>query len=614
MDSSDLEHRLGMTCHVDLSKHGQLGAEALDMTYRDLIDKLPSHLRVFVREQDYAQYSPKDQTTWRFVLRMLTKQLSESAHPIYLEGIEKTGITLDRIPTIDGMNEKLAQLGWGAVVVDGFIPPAIFMEFQARRILPIAEDMRSADHLLYTPAPDIVHEAAGHAPFIVDDDYAEYLQFFGEIGMKALATNADFEVYEAIRHLSIVKESTSATAEDVEAAEQRLSASLAAKNEPSEAALLSRLHWWTVEYGLVGEPDSYYLFGAGLLSSLGESASCLDDTVVRKLPLTVDCIETDYDITTQQPQLFVTTSCRHLSQVLEQFSQGMAFRIGGTQALRKAMASKSVVTAEYSSGLQVSGRLKSIVTDAMGNAVYMSTEGPTQLSCQNEALDGQGIDDHPNGFGSPIGRVQNLTQCLSLYTVDELAEKGIKKGTSVSLDFVSGIIVRGVLEKIERRNHRNVLFTFSGCTVLGPKGELLFDPEWGRYDMAIGDQIHSVFGGAADREKFPLYAKPSRESTPDKGWQSESGVMALYQQLNTWQWQGGLTESGLQAFFNDLKAYPREWLARAELLCMLGCDHPWAATLMAELERFRKNQDQPGMVIDRLLKAMSDEHRKLKAS
>lgn len=584
------------------------------MTYQELIDNLPSHLRVFVKEQDYSQYSPKDQTTWRFVLRMLTRQLSASAHPVYLEGIEKTGITLDRIPTIDGMNEKLAQLGWGAVVVDGFIPPAIFMEFQARRILPIAQDMRSADHLLYTPAPDIVHEAAGHAPFIVDDDYAEYLQFFGEIGMKALATSADFEVYEAIRHLSIVKESSSATTEDVAAAEQRLSASLAAKGEPSEAALLSRLHWWTVEYGLVGRPDHYHLFGAGLLSSLGESASCLDDKAVRKLPLTVDCIETDYDITTQQPQLFVTSSCRHLSQVLEQFSQGMAFRVGGTLALNKAMASKSVVTAEYSSGLQVSGRLKAVVTDAMDNAVYLQTEGPTQLACKNNELDGQGLEAHPDGFGSPIGRIQNLTQCLSLYTVDELAEKGIKKGRKISLDFVSGINVSGVLEKIERRYHRNVIFSFSDCTVLDAKGELLFDPAWGRYDMAVGDQILSVFGGAADRERFPLYATPSHETTPDRGSVSVTGAMALYQQLNDWQWQGGLTDPDLQAFTHRLEDYPEEWLARAELLCLLGVDHPYSRTLMADLESFRTNQDQPGLVIDRLLSDMTNKPEKLKVS
>ena len=103
------------------------------------------------------------------------------------------------------MNDCLRDLDWRAVVVDGFIPPAIFMEFQALKILVIALDMRSADHLLYTPAPDIVHESAGHAPFIVDIDYAEFLQRFGEVGMKAISTKADLEQYEVIRQLSILK-------------------------------------------------------------------------------------------------------------------------------------------------------------------------------------------------------------------------------------------------------------------------------------------------------------------------------------------------------------------------------------------------------------------------
>ncbi|WP_372781563.1 aromatic amino acid hydroxylase [Litorivivens sp.] len=570
------------------------------MTYQNLIDNLPSHLRLFVKEQDYAQYSPKDHTAWRFLMRMLTRQLSQSAHPVYLEGMEKTGITLDRIPTIEGMNEKLSQLGWAAVVVDGFIPPAIFMEFQARRILPIAQDMRSAEHLLYTPAPDIVHEAAGHAPFIVDDDYAEYLQSFGEIGMKALATKADYEVYEAIRHLSIVKESPSATSADIKDAEQRLEKSLAEKGEPSEAALLSRLHWWTVEYGLVGKPEQYHLFGAGLLSSLGESASCLDDQRVRKVPLTVDCINTDYDITSQQPQLFVTSSCRHLSQVLDQFSQGMAFRQGGSAALRKAIASESVATAEYSSGLQVSGRVHNILTDAMDNPIYLSTQGPTQLSHRGSEIEGQGLEEHPEGFGSPIGKVQNLTHCLSDYTVDELAEKGIKRGRAVRLNFVSGITVSGVLEHIERRNHRNVLFSFSHCTVNNAQGEVLFEPSWGRYDMAIGERIASVSGGAADRERYPLYSKPSTESTPN-GTQKDEDValMTIYDQLNIWS--DSPADDDLSRLYGQLKAFPKEWLARCELLCLLGSQHHLTAALVAELEPFKSDDGQPGVIVSRVL-------------
>jgi phenylalanine-4-hydroxylase len=139
----------------------------------ELIARLPQHLRAFALVQDYGRYTPRDHAVWRFTLRRLAAQLEHTAHPIYLEGLSRTGISQDEIPNIENMNVALSELGWSAIVVDGFIPPAIFMEFQALRILVIAQDMRPVEHILYTPAPDIVHESAGHAPFIIDTDYAE---------------------------------------------------------------------------------------------------------------------------------------------------------------------------------------------------------------------------------------------------------------------------------------------------------------------------------------------------------------------------------------------------------------------------------------------------------
>src|SRR5690349_12480216 len=125
---------------------------------------VPPHLRQFVVEQDYARYTGVDQAVWRFVLLQTRSRLIETAHPAYRNGFEATGISVERIPSIAEMNDRLARFGWGAVCVDGFIPPRAFQEFQARGILPIAADMRTLAHLAYTPAPDIIHEAAGHAP------------------------------------------------------------------------------------------------------------------------------------------------------------------------------------------------------------------------------------------------------------------------------------------------------------------------------------------------------------------------------------------------------------------------------------------------------------------
>jgi phenylalanine-4-hydroxylase len=532
------------------------------MTQEEVIATLPRHLRAFVQVQDHARhYTPRDHAVWRFLMLALTRSLRDTAHDVYIEGLARTGIALDHIPSIDEMNACLERIGWRAVVVDGFIPPAIFMEFQALRVLVIALDMRSVEHLLYTPAPDILHESAGHAPFIVDVDYAEFLQRFGEIGMKAIANEHDFALYEAVRALSILKEDPASSAEQIAAAEARLGELAAADVEPSEAALLTRLHWWTVEYGLVGDLGDYRIFGAGLLSSLGESQSCLNDRAVRKLPLTVNAVSVPYDITNTQPQLFVTRSCKHLSQVLDEFAASMAFHRGGADGLRRAIDAATVCTAEYDSGVQVSGRITEVLTDAVGNVTYLRTEGPTQLAWRDSELYGHGIDYHREGFGSPVGLLKDFSRCLSGYTFDELKAHRIIIDERVRLEFLSGIRVEGILRAILRQEHRNLLLTFDDCRVVDLDGRVLFDPAWGTYDMAVGGRIVSVFGGVADRERYQLY-KPL-PSTATHRHADDPGLMALYALLETLE-RGGEGDPGVLR--SGLDDYPREWLLRAEML------------------------------------------------
>lgn len=541
------------------------------MTQQDIVASLPAHLRPFVKIQEYSRYTPRDQAVWRFVMRHLSRHLAKTAHPVYMEGLRRTGIALDHIPSIDEMNSCLAQLGWRAVVVDGFIPPAIFMEFQALKVLVIAIDMRSVDQIFYTPAPDIVHESAGHAPFIVDIDYAEFLQRFGEIGMKAIASQADLEVYEAIRHLSILKGCTSSSAEEIERAEARLQSVNVANSESSEASLLTRLHWWTVEYGLVGEVNDYSIFGAGLLSSLGESRSCLDDDRVRKLPLTVNAVSQPYDITRQQPQLFVTKSCKHLSQVLEEFAASMCFRRGGAESLRTAIAAGSVCTAQYDTGMQVSGVISDAQVDAVGNAIYLQTTGPTQLAWDYREIFGHGVDHHAEGFGSPIGYLKDFSRCLSYYTVDELKAHDIAIGERVKLEYLSGVTVEGCLKQVYRQKQRNLIFSFEDCRVTDLSGKVLFDPSWGTYDMAVGSRIVSVYGGVADREKLQLYRPTPTTETPQIA--PDATLMALYGTVDAIN-RGtvGLTAQSREQLLRSLEDYPDEWLLMLEMLS-LGDQH-----------------------------------------
>ena len=290
---------------------------------------LPRHLKQFIVNQHYEHYTPIDHAVWRYVMRQNYSYLKDVAYYPYIPGLQKAGLTIEKIPDLQEMNDALGKIGWGAVTVDGFIPPAAFMEYQAYRVLVIAADIRQLKHIEYTPAPDIIHESAGHAPIIADKDYHEYLSYFGSIGAKAMFSAQDFELYEAIRALSILKEMPDADPEEIKKAEELVAYRQENMGEPSEMALLSRLHWWTVEYGLIGTLENPKIYGAGLLSSIGESVTCMQPDV-KKLSYNIDAVNYAYDITKPQPQLFVTPTFQNLIDVLETFADTMSFRVGGS--------------------------------------------------------------------------------------------------------------------------------------------------------------------------------------------------------------------------------------------------------------------------------------------
>jgi phenylalanine-4-hydroxylase len=429
-------------------------------------------------------------------MRQNTFFLKEYAHKVYFQGLLDTGISFERIPRIQEMNDILAKIEWGAVAVDGFIPPAAFMEFQAYKVLVIACDMRQIHHIEYTPAPDIVHEAAGHAPIIVDREYSKYLQRFGEVGAKAMSSKKDFELYQAIRHLSILKEQPNGDPKEIEEATKLVEHRQKTLGEPSEMALLSRLHWWTVEYGLIGTLENPKIYGAGLLSSIGESVSCLEPHV-KKIPYSIDAINQPFDITTKQPQLFVCRDFQHLKDVLEEFASKMAYQVGGLEGINKAIECNNVATCEYSSGLQVSGVFTEVITDEKNSPVYLRTTGKSALAFVNKELPEHGIDSHKEGFGSPIGKWK---------------ETEIAEGKNAKLEFESGITVEGKIDKVLRRDGKLLLITFSNCTAkCGDR--ILFDPDWGTYDMAVGERISSVFNGAADKDAYNQVALVPKERT-----------------------------------------------------------------------------------------------------
>ena len=392
---------------------------------------------------------------------------------------------------MDGMNRILKEIGWAAVSVDGFIPPNAFMEFQAYNVLVIASEMRTINHIAYTPAPDIIHEAAGHAPIIANPEYAEYLRRFGEIGSKAISSAKDFEMYEAIRLLSILKENPNSTEKEVEKAQQKVAYLQENMGELSEMAQIRNLHWWTVEYGLIGTVENPKIYGAGLLSSIGESEWCMQEKV-KKIPYSIAAANLNFDITQPQPQLFVTPDFAYLSLVLEEFANTMALRTGGLKGVHKIIKSKNLGTIELSTGVQISGIFTNVIQYQNNKVAYFQTTGPTALSSRDKELIGHGIDQHSNGFGSPIGKLKGINLHIEDMSPRDLKAYGIYEGEFIDLEFESGVKVLGkAITGTRDLRGKILLISLADCTVTY-QDQILFQPSWGIYDMAIGKEVVSA--------------------------------------------------------------------------------------------------------------------------
>ena len=535
-----------------------------------VIASIPSYLRQFVVKQHYDEYTPQDHAVWRYVMNRNLDFLSKVAHPAYFSGLQKTGINLEQIPHIDEMNEQLSKIGWKAVVVDGFVPPAAFMEFQAHKILVISAEIRNFKNILYTPAPDIIHEAAGHAPIIADEVYASYLQKIGEYGSKTVFSKLDYEIYEAIRELSIIKEYPDATPEEVKAAEDLLEQKIAENTNPSESALLARLHWWTVEYGLIGEVNNFQIYGAGILSSVGESKECMNPKV-KKLPLSVDCCNYNYDITQMQPQLFVAESFEHLHQVLEEFADGMCFRKGGLESAQKVIKSANVGTLELSSGLQISGVFTEVLGDAHGNASFIKTSGLTGLAVSDSHIPGHGTETHADGFSAPIGLVKGHQKPLENWSDAELTKYGIQQGNKATIDFESGYQVIGKVENIIRQNGHVVIIGFSDCTAFDPAGVKVYDPDWGTFDMAVGASIVSAYSGSADKVNYNVYPpKSDKKAIKVTYTDTQKHLFGLYKLLEEFRKNSNTDSEAVSQLYDTIRtSHPSDWLILMELLTYL---------------------------------------------
>ncbi len=543
------------------------------------LSRVPHDLRRFVVEQDYAQYNEVDQAVWRFVLLQTYQRLQHTAHPAYRDGLAQTGISVERIPRISEMSECLSRFGWSAVCVDGFIPPRAFQEFQAASILPIAADMRSIDHLKYTPAPDIIHEAAGHAPILPDAHYAAYLRAIGEVGKKAFSSPDDARVYAAIFELSEVKETRGAAPELLKRAEERLEAALSQVSVVSEASRVSRLYWWTAEYGLVGTPRDYRLYGAGLLSSLWESHAC-HDAAVQKLPLSAECVEQAYDITRTQPQLFVARDFEQLFSVLSDVDAALAHRQGGDASLVAALESEELATLHFRDLRFVTGTLRAVTGGAASG--LLTFQGRVGLGEQGRLA--QVFDAGAGGYHLPFGPLADGSE------LGDLRLDGKRTRERVRLRFASGTLLEGELAESSLDQRGRLLSArFLDYRLESERAGLCErGPE---YVLFVAPELLTAHAGALDPSFHPA-TEAAHASVPKPRALAtrEQALLSLYERaIEAFKNQAGSSALPVfRAIHAELAArFPDEWLLRWNLL---ECVCKWgeggkSGTFGSELER-----------------------------
>lgn len=220
-------------------------------------------------DQDWGCYSDTDHDTWRRLYARQSALLAGLACEAFVAALPALGAT-DRIPRFDEINARLRPAtGWQIVGVPGLIPEVPFFTLLAQRRFPVTTWIRRPDEFDYIVEPDVFHDLFGHVPLLFDPVFADYVQRYGEGGLKAHGLGA---------------------------CEQ-----------------LSRLYWYTIEFGLIRQPEGLRAYGAGILSSPGELVHAVRSEQPQRLPLQLErTMRTRYRIDSYQATYFVIDSFQQL--------------------------------------------------------------------------------------------------------------------------------------------------------------------------------------------------------------------------------------------------------------------------------------------------------------
>jgi phenylalanine-4-hydroxylase len=299
---------------------------------------LPNHLRGYVSRQACTAYTTEEHAAWRYLFTSLRAQLAGRVVDRFFDGLQFLRLSADAIPDLDEVDARLRACSWRAVAVDGMLPPRTYVEFLGHRHLPVVCRLRDPANLAYTPTPDIFHDLFGHAPLLVDRQYAEIVSRWGQLSCAVTPGNPD-QLFPYVKQLSEAKVNpgdNAALIAELTALIERQSATPRMRRPAQRIAeRLSRFGWWTIEYGLLATPQGDRLFGAALCSSLEESVRCLTEACDRR-SLGAGALEHAYDATSAQDTLYTARNLSQVAHILDHLENEVGYETLGATTVAPA--------------------------------------------------------------------------------------------------------------------------------------------------------------------------------------------------------------------------------------------------------------------------------------
>ena len=245
-------------------------------------------------EQKYDDYTKEDFLVWKTLFERQMEQLPKLASPAFFKGIEQIGFVADKIPEFKEVNENLGKItGWNLVVVPGLIDNKPFFELLEDKKFPATTWLRKYEQLDYLEEPDMFHDVYGHVPLLSNHDFCGFLKGLSKIALKHIDNEIVIE-------------------------------------------LVSRIYWYTVEFGLIQEKEGLRIYGAGILSSSGESVYSVGDQPERVPYDPYEIVKTPYIKDRFQEKYFVIESYKQLFESVDEVEKAIEHELKETYNFAKS--------------------------------------------------------------------------------------------------------------------------------------------------------------------------------------------------------------------------------------------------------------------------------------